>query len=155
MSQETRNFALTMTIKDYHKAAIITPDHEVSYTELMQYIRDYADVLKQSLTAAPGASGEKKKVLIFSENREEWVYAFFSIWLCDAVAITVDATATVSDVAYIMRDSKADAIWVSPGTEAVARQALSETGQQMKVMDISLKDNVSNSSSSPLTPRPR
>ncbi len=147
MSQETRNFALTMTIKDYHKAAIITPDHEVSYTELMQYIRDYADVLKQSLPAAPGASGEKKKVLIFSENREEWVYAFFSIWLCDAVAITVDATATVSDVAYIMRDSKADAIWVSPGTEAVARQALSETGQQMKVMDISLKDNVSNSSS--------
>lgn len=147
MSQETRNFALTMTIKDYHKAAIITPDHEVSYTELMQYIRDYADVLKQSLPAAPGASGEKKKVLIFSENREEWVYAFFSIWLCDAVAITVDATATVSDVAYIMRDSKADAIWVSPGTEAVARQALSETGQQMKVMDILLKDNVSNSSS--------
>ncbi|MBR3521693.1 MAG: AMP-binding protein [Prevotella sp.] len=136
-----------MTIKDYHKAAIITPDHEVSYTELMQYIRDYADVLKQSLPAAPGASGEKKKVLIFSENREEWVYAFFSIWLCDAVAITVDATATVSDVAYIMRDSKADAIWVSPGTEAVARQALSETGQQMKVMDILLKDNVSNSSS--------
>ncbi|MBQ1796539.1 MAG: AMP-binding protein, partial [Prevotella sp.] len=132
-----------MTIKDYHKAAIITPDHEVSYTELMQYIRVYADVLKRSLASqtipeqkGSTAKAEKKKVLIFSENREEWVYAFYAIWLCDAIVITVDATSTVSDVAYIMRDSGADAVWVSPGTEAVARQALSETGQQMKVLSI-------------------
>ena len=132
-----------MTIKDYHKAAIITPDHEVSYTELMQYIRVYADVLKRALASqtipeqkGSTAKAEKKKVLIFSENREEWVYAFYSIWLCDAIVITVDATSTVADVAYIMRDSGADAVWVSPGTEAVARQALSETGQQMVVLSI-------------------
>ena len=147
MSSESSNFVPTMTIKDYHKAAIITPDHEVSYTELMQYIRVYADVLKRELDkalpktgaekdAATNAKHEKKKVLIFSENREEWVYAFYAIWLCDAIVITVDATSTVADVAYIMRDSGADAVWVSPGTEAVARQALSETGQQMKVLSI-------------------
>ena len=147
MSLESSNFVPTMTIKDYHKAAIITPDHEVSYTELMQYIRVYADVLKRELDkalpktgaekdAATNAKHEKKKVLIFSENREEWVYAFYAIWLCDAIVITVDATSTVADVAYIMRDSGADAVWVSPGTEAVARQALSETGQQMKVLSI-------------------
>ena len=143
MSSESSNFVPTMTIKDYHKAAIITPDHEVSYTELMQYIRVYADVLKRALASQTipeqkggTAKAEKKKVLIFSENREEWVYAFYAIWLCDAIVITVDATSTVSDVAYIMRDSGADAVWVSPGTEAVARQALSETGQQMVVLSI-------------------
>lgn len=150
MSLEKRNFATAMTIKDYHKAAIITPDHEVSYTELMHYIHVYADVMKKRMGSSPlppagegvhsgdgeGIKKPKKKVLIFSENREEWVYAFFSIWLCDAVAITVDATSTVSDVAYIMRDSQADAIWVSPGTAPVARQALQESALSMEVLDI-------------------
>ena len=36
-----------MTIKDFHKAAIITPEHEVSYAEMMQHIVEYAEKLQK------------------------------------------------------------------------------------------------------------
>ena len=125
-----------MTIKDFHKAAIITPSHEVSYAELMQYIKGYAMLMKGALYDGASASGTKKKVLVFSENREEWVYAFFAIWYNGDIAVTVDATATVSDVAYIMKDSGADAIWVSPTTESVAREAVAQAGIDIRMFAI-------------------
>ncbi len=125
-----------MTIKDFHKAAIITPSHEVSYAELMQYIKGYAMLMKGALYDGVSASGTKKKVLIFSENNEEWVYAFFAIWYNGDIAVTVDATATVSDVAYIMKDSGADAIWVSPTTESVAREAVAQAGIDIRMFAI-------------------
>ena len=136
MLRESSNFALAMTIKDFHKAAIITPSHEVSYAELMQYIKGYAMLMKGTLNDGVSVSGTKKKVLIFSENREEWVYAFFAIWYNGDIAVTVDATATVPDVAYIMKDSGADAIWVSPTTEAVAREAAAQVGIDIRVLAI-------------------
>ena len=134
--RESSNFALAMTIKDFHKAAIITPEHEVSYAELMQYIKGYAMLMKGTLNDGVSVSGTKKKVLIFSENREEWVYAFFAIWYNGDIAVTVDATATVPDVAYIMKDSGADAIWVSPTTESVAREAIAQAGIDIRVLAI-------------------
>ena len=136
MLQESSNFAPAMTIKDFHKAAIITPSHEVSYAELMQYIKGYAMLMKGALYDGVSASGTKKKVLIFSENNEEWVYAFFAIWYNGDIAVTVDATATVSDVAYIMKDSGADAIWVSPTTESVAREAVAQAGIDIRMFAI-------------------
>ena len=136
MLQESSNFAPAMTIKDFHKAAIITPSHEVSYAELMQYIKGYAMLMKGALYDGASASGTKKKVLIFSENNEEWVYAFFAIWYNGDIAVTVDATATVSDVAYIMKDSGADAIWVSPTTESVAREAVAQAGIDIRMFAI-------------------
>ena len=136
MLQESSNFAPAMTIKDFHKAAIITPSHEVSYAELMQYIKGYAMLMKGALYDGVSASETKKKVLIFSENNEEWVYAFFAIWYNGDIAVTVDATATVSDVAYIMKDSGADAIWVSPTTESVAREAIAQAGIDIRMFAI-------------------
>lgn len=136
MLQESSNFAPAMTIKDFHKAAIITPSHEVSYAELMQYIKGYAMLMKGTLNDGVSVSGTKKKVLVFSENREEWVYAFFAIWYNGDIAVTVDATATVSDVAYIMKDSGADAIWVSPTTESVAREAVAQAGIDIRMFAI-------------------
>ncbi len=136
MLQESSNFAPAMTIKDFHKAAIITPSHEVSYAELMQYIKGYAMLMKGALYDGVSASGTKKKVLIFSENNEEWVYAFFAIWYNGDIAVTVDATATVSDVAYIMKDSGADAIWVSSTTESVAREAVAQAGIDIRMFAI-------------------
>lgn len=136
MLQESSNFAPAMTIKDFHKAAIITPSHEVSYAELMQYIKGYAMLMKGALYDGVSASGTKKKVLVFSENNEEWVYAFFAIWYNGDIAVTVDATATVSDVAYIMKDSGADAIWVSPSTESVAREAVAQAGIDIRMLAI-------------------
>lgn len=138
-----------MIIKDFHKAAIITPDSEVSYLQLMQYIETYANILNGAMVHNAnqnlGAKKDKRKVLVFSENCEEWIYAFFAIWRNGDIAVTVDATSTVSDVAYIMNDCRPDAIWFSPTTEQTAREAMAEAGVTMQMLSlkgIAIPENV-------------
>lgn len=118
-----------MTIRDYKKTAIITPEREVSYSELMERIQIYAELLECK-------DGEPFKAVILSENREEWAYAFFSIWHKHGIAVPVDATSTVGDVAYIMRDCRPDYIFVSEQKEQLAREAMLEAGVDIKVLSL-------------------
>jgi long-chain acyl-CoA synthetase len=73
---------------------------------------------------------EKKeaKTLVFAENCVEWIYSFFSIWQNRGIAIPVDASSTIDDVAYIMNDAQPEAIWVTEQTEEVAREAIKKAG---------------------------
>ena len=111
-------------IKDFNKTAIIAGDRNVSYADMLKYIRLYA---KQSHYA------EHSHVIIFSENREEWIYAFFSVWNNHSIAIPVDATSTADDVAYILNDSRPAYIWASSKTVATVQQALQQSGLDIPV----------------------
>ena len=104
---------------DLNKIAIIAGNHSVTYSELLQRVAQFA---------RKTPSGKETKTVIFSENREGWAYSFFSVWLNEGIAVPVDASSTVSDVAYILRDCTPDAVWVSLEREAVLRQAIQEAG---------------------------
>ena len=104
---------------DLNKVAIITVEHDVTYSELLRRVGQFARKTPQ---------GKQKKTVIFSENREGWAYAFFSVWQNEGVAVPVDASSTASDVAYILSDCKPDAVWVSREREAVLRESLSLKG---------------------------
>ena len=80
-------------IKNLHKAAIIAGEREVSYDEMFGRINLFA-------RHTPKERGSK--TVILSENREGWIYAFFSIWQNRGIAVPVDASSTVHD-------------WISPG----------------------------------------
>ena len=129
-----------MTIKDFHKAAIITPEHEVSYAEMMQRIVEYAEKLQNITNEAAGQKGSADKyaerIILFSENREEWIYAFFGIWQKGFIAVPVDATSTVSDLAHIIKDCTPSAIWVSENTAEVAKEAIAQVGHEMALMNL-------------------
>ena len=100
---------------DLTKIAIIAGNHNVTYSELLQRVAQFARKTPK---------GKETKTVIFSENREGWAYSFFSVWLNEGVAVPVDASSTVSDVAYILNDCKPDAIWVSKEREPVLREAI-------------------------------
>ena len=106
-------------IKVIDRTAIITPDREISYAEMMTNIRKYA----QYVSLEKGA-----KTIVFEENCVEWIYSFFSIWQNRGIAIPVDASSTADDVAYIMADAQPDAIWVTAQTEKVASEAIKKAG---------------------------
>lgn len=114
-------------IKDSDRIAIIAGEHRVTYSELLQRITTFSHHTPQERGA---------KTLLFSENREGWIYAFFSIWNNRGIAVPVDATSTVDDVAYIVRDCQPQCIWVSQGTQEVARKALAQTGIDIPVLVI-------------------
>ena len=112
---------------DLNKIAIITKEHDVTYSELLQRVAQYARKTPK---------GKETKTVIFSENREGWAYAFFSIWLNEGVVVPIDASSTTSDVAYILSDCKPDAAWVSKERKEVLEEAIKEAGVEMNVFII-------------------
>lgn len=111
-------------IKDFNKIAIMAGDREISYAEMLKRIDVYA-----AQTNADAGS----RIVIYSENREGWIYAFFSIWENHCIAVPVDATSTVDDLAYIISDSTPTDLWCSASHEADARKAIAATGVEVDV----------------------
>lgn len=101
------------------KTAIISGERNISFARALQYI----DVFSEQMPV-----GDQNRVVVFGENSEGWVYAFFSIWQKGAVAVPVDASSTVSDFAYILRDCTPHAIWTSQHNVPVVEQALKQIG---------------------------
>ena len=116
-------------IKESTSIAIISGERNITFSELLQRIALYS-------RKAPMKAGER--MLIFSENREGWIYAFYSVWANHGIAVPVDASSTVSDVAYIINDCNPVCVWTSREKMEVMKAAVKETG---KSVDIHLIDD--------------
>ena len=111
-------------ITDWRKTAIAVGDRKISFAEMLVRISMYGEY-------TPKFSGsEKPKTIILSENREGWIYAFFSIWLNKGIAVPVDATSTAHDISYIINDCHPECIWVSREKYDLAMQALDDVSDK-------------------------
>ena len=106
-------------LKDFGKTAIIAGTHRISFTEVLYRVDHFRQV-------GPVAEGEK--CIILSENREGWLYVLYAIWQNKGIAVPVDATSTVHDVAYILGDCQPAAIWTSRSKLELAKAAMHEAG---------------------------
>lgn len=113
-----------MELKNYNKVAIVTSDREISYSEMMRRI---------TMFASHSPKGQDKKIVVFSENREGWIYALFAGWTNNSVVVPIDAGSTVEDVAYILNDCTPDCIWTSEKCKEVLQSALAQTGREIPV----------------------
>jgi long-chain acyl-CoA synthetase len=86
------------------KVAIAFGSDRITYGNLLAKIDKFADLNELD---------KGQRAVIFSENRPGWFYAFYSIWKKSATAIPVDFMATVSEVAYILKDSTPSVVFVS------------------------------------------
>ena len=111
-------------LKEYNKTAIISGEREVSYSELLQRVAVFAH-------CTPVERGGR--AVIFSENREGWIYAFYAIWAHRGIAVPVDAGSTVGDVAYILSDCRPACVWTSRLRLDVLRAAIEESGVTTEV----------------------
>lgn len=114
-------------IKDFNKTAIITVHGDISYSSMLRHIDRFARRTPK---------GKDAKTIIFSENREGWIYAFFSVWKNGGIAIPVDASSTAADLSYILKDSGCRSIWVSDERQPVAMEAIAMTGTQVRLLSI-------------------
>ena len=112
-------------IKEYNKIAIITEDEEITYSQLLMHINRFSQFTPK---------GERTKCIIFSENRKGWIYAFFSVWQNKGIAIPVDATSTVDDLAYIIKDCSPEFIWTSVSRANTANEAIKKAGASTQVL---------------------
>lgn len=109
---------------DLQKVAIISGQRQVTFNDMLLRTQLYAQCIP---------SGVGDKVIVFSENREGWAYAFFSIWMNGCIAVPVDAGSTAHDVAYILNDCRPQCIWASSKTEHTVREALAEAGLEIDI----------------------
>ncbi len=121
-------------IKDFKKTAIIAGDKKISYKEMLQRITHFAKFCPRE---------RKAKTVIFSENREGWIYSLFAIWNNRGIAVPVDASSTVSDLEYILNDNKPDCIWTSRQKQDTVMAAVKNTGLDIPLQIIDNHENES------------
>ncbi|MBK9290038.1 MAG: AMP-binding protein [Bacteroidetes bacterium] len=96
----------------------------ISYAQMLGRIAQYAS----SCPLDRGAHA-----LIISENRPEYIYAFYAIWQQQGVAIPVDYLSTAPELAYIVGDSRPALIYCSAKTKALVEEALALSGHIVRV----------------------
>ena len=89
---------------------MILKNQEIDYAQVINKVNAFSTLLPNS---------KLSKVAIFSENRFEWVYAFYSVWMKKAVAVPIDFMSSAEDVAFILNDCKPEVIFYSNGTKEV------------------------------------
>ena len=97
------------------KTAIYWKDSEISYADLLAH----SAALAALYFSAPG-----ERVVLFSENRPEWVSALFSVWRNRCVVVPVDSFCPADEAAYILRQTEPVAIFCSAKTQPVVEEAL-------------------------------
>lgn len=111
-------------IKDSNHIAIIAGERQVTFSELLQRVTLYAHHT---------SSGKGERTLIFAENREGWIYAFYSVWANHGIAVPVDASATASDVAYILKDCLPVCVWTTRTKKDTVLAAMEEAGVHVEI----------------------
>jgi long-chain acyl-CoA synthetase len=104
-----------MLLADHQKTALILPDRSFSYAQLLSAARAYARHIP------PGT----ERVLLFAENRVEWVQALYGAWSVGCAVVPVDFQATVEEVAFIVRDCRPQVLFCSQERKPLLDEALS------------------------------
>ncbi len=86
------------------KPALIMQQQTISYAVLNEKINEFSSLLTDFTDC---------RIAVFSENRPEWVYAFYAIWKNGCVPVPIDFMASVDDIAFILNDCKPKAIFCS------------------------------------------
>ena len=103
------------------KKYIITHNQDITGHDLLKYIQQYSLLISnQGIT----------KIGIYSENRLEWIYAFFAALQNNCIAIPIDYMSSAEDVAYIIDDCQPEVLFISAAMqEAYAKVKLKSTFQ--------------------------
>jgi long-chain acyl-CoA synthetase len=104
-------------LQRHDKTALIWRNETVSYDQLLSRIGAFA----QEFSVETG-----DRVVIFSENRLEWMYAFYAVWQRGGIPVPVDAMSAADEVAHILRDAKPTMALFSEDTRAVFEEAMAQ-----------------------------
>lgn len=108
-----------------NKAAIITSSLSIDYETLLKNIDFYSSFFKGKQT---------EKAAIFSENRPEWIYAYYSCLKNSCTAVTIDYMASEEDVSYIINDCLPDLIFTSRKLESKLNDILKNTDKKPELI---------------------
>ncbi len=104
-------------IQNYDKEAIFFAGKSYTYTQLLQYTHLYAD-LYHSL------STNVERVMYYSPNRPEYIFAIYAAFRIKATTIPVDVLSTESELTYMINDSRPQIIYTIPEHKAFVEECV-------------------------------
>lgn len=114
-----------MYIKDHNKPAIIWNDEPIDFSSVIKNINKYYSLM---------GNIPAEKIAIFSENRPEWIYAFYSGWKKDATVVPIDHMSTAEEVAYILNDCKPEVLFISKEKIEIIKETLEQVDYNPEVL---------------------
>ncbi len=102
-------------IEDFGKTALIKGEQRISYKELIEHMSSFASLVD----ALPG-----ERVVICSENRPEWIYAFYGAWQRGCIVVPIDYMSSLQEVYYIVKETEPSVIFCSNQTQKTIKEAL-------------------------------
>lgn len=114
-----------MLLEQHERTALIWRNQRISYRELLACIDGYARQFPQA---------EYRKAALFSENRLEWVYAFYAGLKQGCTMVPIDFMSSAEDVAYILDDCHPELVFCSKDTRTVMEQAIARSGCRPRVL---------------------
>lgn len=97
-----------ISTKHINNTALITKDNSYSFKDVFSKISQYVQLFSNK---------SYKKIAIYSENREDWVFAFYAGWYNKCTVVPVDFLASTEDVSYILEDCNPELIFYSNTTQ--------------------------------------
>ncbi|MBO4777679.1 MAG: AMP-binding protein [Bacteroidales bacterium] len=102
--------------KQSEQKAIVYKENEYTYNDLLRISSDYASALT--------AQAKPSKVLIYADNSDEWVLAFYGCIRTGATIVPVDAQSTTKELAYILRDCTPECIITDEAKKDTVNKAM-------------------------------
>jgi long-chain acyl-CoA synthetase len=97
----------------------------LTYNQLLSQTEQYATLLKDMVN---------QRMIIFSENRPEWIYALYAGWRKGATIVPVDVMLTQEDVDYIVSDSVPSVVFCSAEKSQMIHQACKSSRQNPEIL---------------------
>lgn len=107
------------------KSALIYRDLHISYSSLFGRINQFSLLFKDK---------GHEKIAIFSENRLEWIYAFYAGWQNNCIVVPVDAGSSAEDVIYILNDCRPGLIFTSADLFPRFQKILEKTLEKPEIL---------------------
>ncbi|MCK5075507.1 MAG: AMP-binding protein [Calditrichia bacterium] len=127
-----------MFLKPHNNTAISYKKEKISYKQLIDQAIGFSLLYESETT---------KRVAIFSENRPEWIYTFYSAWKNGATVVPIDFMSTPDEIAYILNDCQPEVIFCSKETKATLKKALEQVTHNTKLFvfeEIKPVDSITN-----------
>ena len=105
--------------------ALVGKNISISYDQLLSRIHHFSLLLKKI---------HSQRIVIFSENRPEWIYALYAAWKKGATIVPIDVLSSHEDVAYILNDCSPHVVFCSREKSEFIQLALKEADKEPEVI---------------------
>ncbi len=114
-------------VKDYNKEAVIYNDKTYTYKDLISEAKYCSSLLKIN---------PEDKVVIFMENRPQFISTFFGVWNSKALPINLDAGYNVEELLYVLLDASPSYIITSNKNFLTAKKAVDSSNKNIHIINI-------------------